>query len=194
MGSVGLKRLIGRHQSRRFHPVETVQGLVRGAPLGQSSVHGSGHRNIQHVRGQVFRVRLVQVIVALRVICQTVVPTHVDLSRGDARYLEATFLLHLGPGHLGQGLLVVGGHRRGRPSLGRVVVAATPGGGGRGRAAAPPPEVEGCFPAPARVSRKVLVVHGGGRRVGKRGRLFPQLPLANAGASWPSTAILKSHK
>lgn len=77
--------------------------------------------------------------------------------------------------------------RRGGSSLGRIVVArvdaAAAGGGGGRRPAAPPPVVERCFPAPGRVSRKVLVVHRYRQLVVKRGQLFAQLLLANTDAS-----------
>ncbi|XP_053071173.1 translation initiation factor IF-2-like [Acinonyx jubatus] len=48
-------------------------------------------------RRQIFRVRLIQVIIALGVLCDTVVRADAggDLSRGNASYLEATFLFHL---------------------------------------------------------------------------------------------------
>lgn len=97
---VGLRKvgLVGRHGPGCLGFLEVVERLFGGAALRLAQVRRPGKRHVEDLGGrQIFRVRLVQVVVALGVLGDAVVGAHAggDLSRGDARDLEATFLFHL---------------------------------------------------------------------------------------------------
>ncbi|TNN79335.1 hypothetical protein EYF80_010359 [Liparis tanakae] len=98
---MGVRRLVRGDGSGGLRLVEVIQRLLRGAPLRSHDVVGPGERHVQDLRGrEVLRVGLIQVIVALRVLCDTVVGAHGNLRRGHTCDLEAALLFYLGSDRL----------------------------------------------------------------------------------------------